>query len=232
VRGVNVDVVYKDIKNLHIGVYPPLGRVRVAAPLSFDDDRVRLAVIQRFPWIVKQRKQLQEVERQSERDVVTGESHYVWGVRMLLRLVERPGPAKVTVVGQRLVMHVPPGTGSERRRAVLAAWRREQLRESIPGLLATWEPVIGVEAARWTIRRMRTKWGSCSRANGHISINLELAGKHPALLEYIVVHELVHLRERGHGDRFTRLMDAYLPGWRAKQTALNDSTLAAEDWPG
>jgi len=231
VRGINVDVVFKDIKNLHIGVYPPLGRVRVAAPLSFDEERVRLAVIQRFAWITRQRKQLLAADRQSEREVVTGESHYVWGVRRLLRVVERPGRCAVAVEAQRLVMHVPAGTSTERRRAVLDAWRRAQLRAAVPDVIAKWEPIVGAEVSRWSIRKMRTKWGSCSREKGHISLNLELANKHPSLLEYIVVHEMAHLRVRGHGEGFTRLMDELLPDWSARRTALNTSVLAAENWP-
>lgn len=231
VRGIDIDVVYKDIKNLHIGVYPPTGRVRVAAPLSFDDERVRLAVVQRLPWINKQRAQLSSADRQSEREVVTGESHLIWGVRHRLRVTERPGPTSISLSGQRFEMSVPPGTDSERRRGLLERWRRAQLRERIPALIAKWEPLVGREVQSWGIRRMRTKWGSCSTVTGRLSFNLELVSKHPSLLEYIVVHEMVHLRERGHGERFITLMDELMPDWRSRRSALNDSTLAAETWP-
>lgn len=230
VRGIDVDVVYKDIKNLHIGVYPPLGRVRVAAPLRLDDDQVRLAVIGRLPWITKQRERLRSADRQSKREMVTGESHFVWGVRHRLRVVERPGRAHVEIDGGRLLLYVPAGTDCDTRRELLQRWRREQLRERIPSMIDSWEPIIRRSVNRWSIRRMKTKWGSCNRETGHIWFNLELASKHPDLLEYIVVHEMTHLLERGHGERFTRLMDEFMPDWRARRSALNGSPLAHEEW--
>jgi predicted metal-dependent hydrolase len=230
VRGIDIDVIYKDIKHLHIGVYPPLGRVRVAAPLRLDDDRVRLAVIQRLPWIKKQRQQLQSADRQTKREMVTGESHYVWGIRHRLKVVERPGRAHVEVDGERLLLYVPAGTDDDARLAVLQRWQREQLRQRIPGLLVQWEPVIERTVAKWSIRRMKTKWGSCNRETGHIWFNLELAKKHPACLEYIVVHEMTHLLERNHGARFAKLMDKFLPEWRARRDDLNGAPLADEEW--
>lgn len=232
VRGIDIDVVYKDIKNLHIGVYPPLGRVRVAAPLKLDDDRVRLAVIQRLPWIKKCREQLRTADRQSEREMVTGESHYVWGVRHRLKVVERPGRAHVEIDAARLVLYVPAGTTAQARRQILELWQREQLRERIPGLIARWEKVIEREVPRWSIRRMKTKWGSCNRETGHIWFNIELAKKHPDCLEYIVVHEMTHLLERNHGERFTKLMDRHLPNWRTRREELNGAPLAHEEWHG
>lgn len=230
VRGIGIDVIYKDIKNLHIGVYPPLGRVRVAAPLRLDDDRVRLAVIQRLAWIKKQRQQLQSADRQTKREMVTGESHYVWGIRHRLKVVERPGRAHVEVDGERLLLYVPIGTDRDARLAVLQRWQREQLRQRIPALLARWEPVIERTVAKWSIRRMKTKWGSCNRETDHIWFNLELAKKHPTCLEYIVVHEMTHLLERNHGARFTKLMDTFLPDWRARRDHLNGAPLADEQW--
>ena len=230
VRGIGIDVIYKDIKNLHIGVYPPLGRVRVAAPLRLDDDRVRLAVIQRLPWIKKQREQLQSANRQTKREMVTGESHYVWGIRHRLKVVERPGSAHVEVDGERLLLYMPVGTDRDARLAVLQRWQREQLRQRIPALLAQWEPVIERNVTKWSIRRMKTKWGSCNRETGHIWFNLELAKKDPAHLEYIVVHEMTHLLERNHGRRFTKLMDKFLPEWRAMRDHLNGAPLADEEW--
>jgi predicted metal-dependent hydrolase len=230
VSGIDVDVVYKDIKNLHIGVYPPFGRVRVAAPVRLDDDRVRLAVIQRLPWIKKQRKQLQEVERQSEREMVTGESHYVWGVRHRLKVIERPGRAHIEVDGERLLLYTPTGTSAERRRTLLDHWYRQQLRAAIPDLITKWEPVLDVSVPRWSIRRMKTKWGSCNRETGHIWFNVELAKKHPDCLEYIVVHEMTHHLERNHGERFTKLMDGFMSDWRARRDQLNESPLRHEEW--
>ena len=230
IRGIDIDVIYKDIKNLHIGVYPPHGRVRVAAPVRLDDDRVRLAVIQRLPWIKKQRAQLRSAERQTKREMITGESHYVWGVRHRLKVVERPGRAHVEIDGERLMLYVPAGTDQKARLSILQGWQRAQVRTRIPGFIEKWEPVVGRTVPRWSIRRMKTKWGSCNRKTGHIWFNLELAKKHPDSLEYIVVHEMTHLLERNHGERFTTLMDQFMPDWRMRRDSLNKAPLAHEDW--
>lgn len=230
VRGIEVDVIYKDIKNLHIGVYPPMGRVRVAAPERLDDDQVRLAVIQRLPWIKRQQEQLRAAPRQSEREMVTGESHYVWGVRRRLKVVERPGNAHIEVDGERLVLYVPASASTEERRECLDRWYRQQLRGTIPNLIGHWETSLDVSVPKWTIRRMKTKWGSCNRKNRHLYFNVELAKKHPDCLEYIVVHEIAHYFERSHGERFTRLMDGHLPDWRSRRDMLNEAPLSHEEW--
>jgi predicted metal-dependent hydrolase len=230
VGGIGIDVVYKDIKNLHIGVYPPIGRVRVAAPLRLGDEQVRLALVRRLPWIKRQRERLQAAERQSQREMVTGESHHVWGSRYRLKAIERAGRPHVELDGDRLVLYIPEGISTERRRKLLDRWYRERLREAIPGIIAKWEPTIGVQVSRWTIRRMKTKWGSCNCETGHIWFNLELAKKHPEGLEYIVVHEMTHLLERGHGNRFTTLMDDFMPDWRGRRDRLNCGPLASENW--
>lgn len=230
VRGIDVDVDYKNIKNLHIGVYPPTGRVRVAAPHRLDDEQVRLAVIQRLAWIKRQRQQLQDAERQSEREMLTGESHYLWGLRYRLQIVERPGRTHFQVSGDRLLLHAPPDTTAERRRILLDRWYRDQLRHTIPDIIAKWEPQLEVSVPKWTIRRMKTKWGSCNRETGHIWFNVELAKKHPDCLDYIALHEMTHYLERSHGERFTELMDGFLPDWRNRRDQLNHAPLAEETW--
>ena len=230
VRGIDIDVVYKDIKNLHIGVYPPMGRVRVAAPERLDDEQVRLAIIQRLPWIKRQREQLRSADRQSQREMVTGESHYVWGTRHRLKVIERPGRAHFEIDGGRLLLYVPDDTSAAKRRDLLDRWYREQLRAAIPPLIAKWQRILEVTVPRWSIRRMKTKWGSCNRETGHIWFNVELAKKHPDCLEYIVVHEMAHHIERNHGQRFAKLMDGFMPDWRARRDQLNDAPLADENW--
>jgi predicted metal-dependent hydrolase len=230
VRGIDVDVVYKDIKHLHVGVYPPLGRVRVAAPRQLGDDQVRLAVIAKLPWIKEQRERFHGAPRQSQRQMVTGESHYVWGSRYRLSRIEHRARARVELAGGRLKLMVPNGTNPERSREILDRWLREQLRDAIPDLVSKWEPTLGVEVPGWSIRRMKTKWGSCNRQTGHLLFNSELAKKLPACLEYVVVHEMVHLLERSHGDRFAELMDRFMPDWRARRDQLNGAPLSAEDW--
>jgi predicted metal-dependent hydrolase len=230
VGGINVDITYKDIKNLHIGVYPPMGRVRVAAPRHLDEEQVRLAVVQRLPWIKRHQRQLQEAERQSPREMVTGESHYVWGRRHRLEVVERPGRPKVEISGERLVMYVPEGSDEDQRQRLLERWLRRQLQERIRMLIEEWQPKVESDVAGWTVRRMKTKWGSCNRETAQLWFNLELAKKHPRCIEYLVVHEMTHLLERGHGDRFTKLMDQFMPDWRARRDDLNNAPLAHEVW--
>ncbi len=231
VAGIDVDVVYKDIKHLHIGVYPPLGRVRVAAPNRLNDDVVRVAVAKRMNWIKAQRAQLAAASRQTQRQLVSGESHYLWGVRYRLRVVERPGRTRVEFDGHHLTLLTDPGDSEERRRLAFDRWRRVQLRERVAHLLVKWSPVVGAEPSRWTIRRMRTKWGTCNPVSGHLSFNVELVAKHPDEVEYLVVHEMAHLRERGHGEPFTLLMDEFLPSWRNRRDALNAAPLAHEEFP-
>lgn len=230
VRGIDIDVIYKNIKHLHIGVYPPAGRVRVAAPTRLDDDAIRLAIVQRLPWIQRQRKELANATRQTTRDMVTGESHYVWGMRKRLKVVERPGRAHIEIDGDRLVLYVAPGADAEQRRAVLDRWYRDQLRVSLPDLISQWEAELAVTVPKWTIRKMKTKWGSCNRENHNVWFNVELAKKHPDCLEYIVVHELTHYFERTHGAGFTALMDKHLPDWRVRRDELNGAPLAEEEW--
>lgn len=230
VRGIDVDVVYKEIKNLHVGVYPPLGRVRVAAPTRLDDDQIRLAVIQRLPWIKRQRKQLQDVPRQTEREMITGESHYVWGNRYRLKVVERPGRTHLEIDGDRLVLYTSSEATVEMRRQSLDQWYRQQLRHALPELIAKWETQLEVSVPKWTIRRMKTKWGSCNRETRHIWFNIELAKKDVECLEYILVHEMVHYFERAHSQRFVALMDNYMPEWKSRRDRLNASPLREEAW--
>lgn len=230
VRGIDVDVVYKDIKNLHIGVYPPMGRVRVAAPERFDDDQVRIAVGQRLSWIKRQQEELQATLRQTEREMLTGESHYIWGRRKRLKVVERPGRTHVEIEGNRLVLYVADSVPLEKRREALSRWYREQLRLSLTELVAKWEQTLEVEVPKWSIRRMKTKWGSCNRESRHLWFNVELAKKHPDCLEYIVVHEMAHYFERHHGERFTALLDSVMPDWRQRREELNATPLAQEEW--
>lgn len=230
VSGIDVDVVYKDIKNLHIGVYPPMGRVRVAAPEALDDDQIRLAIVSRLPWIKRQRDQLQAAQRQTIREMVNGESHYVWGIRLRLKVIERPGRAHIEVDGDRLLLYSPTESTTEYRREVLDSWYRDQLRRAIPDVIEKWQSKMRVSVPKWSIRRMKTKWGSCNRETGHIWFNVDLAKKHPECLEYLAVHEMSHLIERSHGVRFTKLMDKHLPDWRARRDRLNEAPLGHEQW--
>lgn len=230
VAGLGVDVVYKDIKNLHISVYPPVGRVRVAAPERTEEDTIRLAIVQRLPWIKRQREQLQRAERQSAREMLSGETHYVWGQRYQLDVSRTSGRYSVETKGKTLWVVTPEGTDAEGRLATLERWYRRELRAAVPALQAKWQPIIGVEADAVVVRRMKTKWGTCITHSRTISLNPELAKKNPRCLQYIVVHELTHLLERGHGGRFVTLMDKFMPDWRQRRDELNEAPLAQESW--
>lgn len=225
-----VEVVSKAIKNLHLGVYPPDGQVRVAAPLHLDDEAIRLAVISRLPWIRRQQRAFAGQERQSQRELVSGESHWVAGRRYLLEVVEGPRPGVALLNARTLRLTVRPGSDRATREAVLERWYRARLHAAIPALLAKWQPVIGVTASEVRIKKMKTRWGSCTIEARRLWLNLELAKKPPACLEYIVVHELVHLLERHHNARFLALMDRFLPHWPQRRAELNRAPLAHAEW--
>lgn len=230
VSGLRVEVVRKDIKNLHLGVYPPHGRVRVAAPLAVGDNAIRLAVIGKLGWIKRRRERFDAQPRQSRREMVSGESHYFLGRRYRLRVVEHAGVGRVLCKKSVLEMYVRAETDAAQREEVLNRWYRNELRKVIPPLVEKWQAALGVRPTGVGIKRMKTKWGSCSIAARRIWLNLELAKKPVECLEYVVVHELVHLRERHHNERFIALMDKHLPQWRLHRDVLNATPLGHERW--
>jgi len=226
-----VQIVRKNIKNLHLGVYPPHGRVRVAAPIRVSDKAVRLAVIGKLGWIKRQRARFADQPRQSAREMVTGESHYFLGQRYRLRVIHHDGAGKVLVRNKSTIeLFVRPNSSVAQRDQVLHRWYRQQIRELIPPLLAKWQAAMGVRLAEWGIKKMKTRWGSCNPIACRIWLNLELAKKPVRCLEYIIVHELAHLIERHHNERFISIMDEHLPQWRLHRQELNSAPLAHETW--
>lgn len=216
---------------MHLAVYPPEGRTRLAVPYDTDPEVLRLFAISKLGWIKKQIKNFQEQERETERIFVSGESHYFQGKRYLLELKEKAGPTRVEIKNsKKLLLQVPPGSSVEHKSKVLKEWYRKQLKEQIPPLLEHWEAIIGVQANDWGVKLMRTKWGACNTRAKRIWLNLELAKKPTICLEYILVHELVHLHERHHNDRFIRLMDQFMPKWRLIREELNRAPLSHLDW--
>lgn len=231
IQGLSVEVVRKEIKNLYIRVYPPDGRVRVSAPLRFDDEAVRLAIVSRLGWIRRQQDKCIQAGLQSRREMVTGENHYYRGRRYCLDVIEHDGAAAVRLRDNAVLeLRVRRGAGREKREEVLDNWYRKRLRERIASLIAKWEPKVGVSVAEWGIKKMKTKWGSCNPAARRIWLNLELAKKPEACLEYVLVHEMVHFWERHHNERFRGLMDQAMPNWRVHQDELNQPPLPHEDW--
>lgn len=231
VNGLKVELVRKDIKHLHLGVYPPDGRVRVSAPLRYDNEAVRLAVITRLGWIKRKKADFKKQVRQSEREMVSGESHYYQGRRYRLKVIEKDARPSVRVRNKgTLELQVRPGADRTKREEVLSQWYRQKLKEAIPELIAKWEPVIEVSVSEWGVKKMKTRWGTCNIKARRIWLNLELAKKPSDCLEYIVVHEMGHFLERHHNDRYKEYMDKFLPKWRLQRDELKRAPLAHENW--
>ena len=231
VSGIDVQVVRKDIKNLHLAVYPPDGHVRAAVPEHITNDNVRLAVVAKLSWIKKRQRDFNEHPRQSRREYVSGECHYVLGKQYRLQLIERDAKPEVKLLKSgKLKLFVRPDTSVEKKERIMNAWYREELKRLIPSLLDKWQPVVGKKAKDWGIKRMKTKWGSCNKEARRIWLNLELAKKPLVCIEYILVHELVHLRHRNHNQEFDGMLDSCMPNWRTRKKAINSSPLAQEDW--
>lgn len=231
VRGIPVEVVRKEIKNLHLGVYPPTGRVRIAAPLSLADDAIRLAVVSRLGWIRRQQADIGRQVRQSQRELVSGESHYFRGRRYRLRVIDDDSPPSVSLSNNTIMtLRIRPGTGRDARDVVLQRWYRAQLRIQLLPLVAKWEPRVGVAVEELRIRKMKTRWGSANAPARRIWLNLELVKKPASCLEYVLVHEMVHFLERHHNERFRQLMDRVMRSWRLRRDELNRAPLAHEEW--
>lgn len=222
VNGIEIQVLKKDIKNIHLGVYPPDGRVRVAAPKNTTDENIRLLIVSKLNWIKKQQEKFSSQERQSRREYVSGESYYLWGKRYLLRIIEHNGYSKVEIENKKYInLYVKKETTLEQRERILNKWYRNQIKSRIPDLIKKWESIIGVEVKSWGVRVMRTKWGTCNQEERRIWLNLQLAKRPPNCLEYVVVHEMIHLIERTHNEKFKELMDKYYPNWRIIRDELN-----------
>jgi predicted metal-dependent hydrolase len=228
---LSVDVVRKDIKNMHLAVYPPTGRVRIAAPLRIDDEAVRLFAISKIAWIRKHQRSFNAQDRQPERVFKDRESHYFLGKRHLLRITEQESSPKVLLKTKTYIdLYVRPNSTIKQRQLILNEWYREELKKLIPPLIDKWEREIGVSVNDWQVKQMKTQWGSCNIEKKRILINLEMAKKPVHCLEYIVVHELIHLLERHHNERFLTLMEKHMPQWKFYQEELNRLPVSHEEW--
>ncbi len=230
VNDIEIQIDRKDIKNLHVGVYPPHGKVRVASPLHIDDEAVRLAIISKLSWIKKQKLSFDEQPRQTKREMLSGESHYFLGKRYLLDVIYRSGKHEIIKKHSKLQLYVRANTTVEKRQLVLNEWYRKELKKEASKLISKWEGILGVLVDSWEIKRMRTKWGSCNNASKKILLNLELVKKPIECVEYIIVHEMIHFYERHHNDNFKNLMDRYIPNWKHTRELLNRSILGFEEW--
>ncbi len=227
---ITVDVVQKDIKNIHLSVYPPNGRVHISAPLRMSADTIRVFAISKLGWIKQQQRKLREQERETPREYLDRESHYVWGKRYLLNVVEIDQPPGVELKHSRMLLRARPGSTQENVEAVVDAWYRKQIKEAAMPLIAKWEPLLGVKVQKLFVRQMKTRWGSCNPSSASIRLNTDLAKKPRECLEYIVVHEMVHLLEPTHNKRFVTLMDRYMPKWQFYRQSLNRLPVRHERW--
>lgn len=226
-----IEVVRKDIKNMHLAVYPPTGRVRLAVPLYVKEEAMRLFAISKLGWIRRHQRHFAQQDRVSPREFLERESHYFQGRRYLLRLRETTGAGRVAVSGtQYLDIYARPDADAPYLERTLNAWYRAQLKAILPEMIARWEAKMGVHVAAWGIKHMKTKWGSCNIEARRIWLNLELAKKPLTCLEYIVVHEMVHLLERHHNARFRAHMDRLLPTWQHAKAELNRLPVSHADW--
>ncbi len=227
---INVEVIQKDIKNIHLSVYPPNGRVKIAAPLRMNVETIKIYAISKLSWIKQQQKKLTSQQRESPREFITQESHYYLGKRYLLKIIEEDAKPKVILKHSKIVLYVRPNTDTQKRKEILDTWYRDKLKEQIAILVQKWQPIMQVYVNEFAIKKMKTKWGTCNIEAKRIWLNLELIKKPVTCLEYIVVHEMTHLLERHHNQRFIAYMNNFLPFWKELKKELNSLPVSHINW--
>ncbi|MDR0792197.1 MAG: M48 family metallopeptidase [Chitinophagaceae bacterium] len=230
VSNIKIDVVKKNIKNLHLAVYPPTGRVRIAAPEQTNDEAIRLFAVSKLGWIKRHQRTFETQDRETTREFVSGESHYFNGKRYFLKVIEHDATPKVELHHRKIELYVRPNSTTKQRATVLNDWFRERLKKQIPELIEKWEKKINVKLNGWQVKQMKTKWGTCNIEAKRIWLNLELAKKPKRCLEYIIVHEMIHLLERHHNDNFVAYMDKFLPQWKLCKKELNNLPVSHAEW--
>ncbi|MHB1661023.1 MAG: M48 family metallopeptidase [bacterium] len=226
INNLDVTVLKKDIKNLHLNVLPPDGKVRVSAPKRFSDDSIRLFVISKLPWIKKHVEHFQLQPRETPREYITGESHYFKGARYLLNVIEYDGRLKIEISNMKYIyFYVKKNMSREQKEEIFLRWYRKELEKELFGIFIKWQNIMGVGISEWRIKRMKTKWGTCNTKAKRIWINLELIKKPLYCVEYIVVHELAHLLERNHNKKFYGYIDKFMPQWKSYKKELNEPAL-------
>lgn len=218
---IDIEVIKKNIKNINLSVHPPDGRVRLSVPNRMNDDEIRRFAISKLGWIKKQRKKFKEQKRQFPKEFVSGESHHFMGNKYLLNVIETKSKQRVEINNKYINLYVRENSTKEKREKIMNEWYREYLKSTIPKYIEKWEKIMNVSVNKWGVKLMKTRWGSCNIRAKRIWLNLELAKKNPRCLEYVVVHEMVHLLERLHNNRFKAYMTKYLPNWKSIQNELN-----------
>jgi len=227
---ITIDVELKDIKNVHLSVYPPLGRVRIAAPLRMNMDTIRIYAISKLGWIRKQQQKFLTQVREAPREYLNKEGHYFLGKRYLLKIIEHNAPPVVKVKHNTIELYVRPNADIQKRQVIMDEWYRQQLKELAPPIIEKWEKVMKVSINELAVKKMKTKWGTCNREAKRIWLNLELAKKPFHCIEYIIVHELLHLLERNHNDKFIAYMNNFLPEWKHFKNELNKLPVSHVEW--
>ena len=227
---LSIQVTKKDIKNVHLSVHPPDGRVTLVAPTATRLEVARAYAISKLSWIREQQRKLKNQARETPRQFIERESHYLWGRRYLMTVLHQDAKPCVTLDHKRLTLTVRPGSDARRRAEVIHEWHKSILHEVVPTLIKKWEPKLEVKVADYFLQRMKTKWGSCNHKAGNIRLNTELVKKPKDLLEYVIVHEMVHLLEPTHSDRFMAILGEHYPTWREARAELNELPLTAEVW--
>jgi hypothetical protein len=227
---IKIDVEQKDIKNIHLSVYPPDGKVKISAPERMDLDTIRVFAINKLKWIKKQQETFRNQEREAPREYLSKESHYFQGKRYLLKIIEQEAKPRIVLKHSKIELYIRPNTSIEKRKEIIEKWYREEMKSVIPKMIEKWEKKIGVRANEYGVRKMRTKWGTCNPEAKRIWLNLELAKKPLECLEYIIVHELVHLLERTHNDKFIKYMNEFMPKWRFHRDELNRLPFRHMEW--
>lgn len=231
INDLEIEVIRKDIKHVNLSVCPPIGKVRIVAPTHTSEEFIKLFAISKIPWIKKKKTSFENQERISPRAYVNRESHYFQGQRYLLYIIEVEAAPKVIIKNRtKIEMYIRPNTSVEKRHEIMSEWYRKQLKLILPDIITKWENIIGVKISEFQIKQMKTLWGTCNVEKKRIWINLELAKKPQPCLEYIVVHELVHLLENTHNERFQFLMSKYLPNWQTLKSDLNRLPASHADW--
>lgn len=231
VGGIEAVVLYKPVKNLHLNVLPPVGKVRVTAPQNMNDDAIRTFLATRISWIKKMQAKFKGQERQTPREYVSGETYYFFGKKYKLEVLETDTVPSVEIKGKtKILLTVRPKTNILKREEIMQNWYRNELYKFLEKAINKWEKKIGVKVNSWSIRRMKTRWGTCNHKKKNIWLNLELTKKPESCIEYVILHELLHLIEEKHSDKFTALLNKYMPKWKSEKEELNRLILSHEEW--
>jgi predicted metal-dependent hydrolase len=227
---ITVEVTQKDIKNVHLSVYPPFGQVKIAAPERMELDTIRIYAISKLSWIRKQQAKIKAQKREAPREYITKESHYYLGKRYLLKVIEHNSSPIVKLKHNTIELYIRPETDTAKRKEILNDWYRSQLKEMVPKYILKWEKTMDVKVNEFGVKKMKTKWGTCNIEAKRIWLNLELAKKPITCLEYIIIHEMTHLLERNHNTRFVALMNSFLPNWKEVKEELNRLPVSHTEW--